>query len=113
MATDEEIMQLWNSFPKKTKASAQEIIKFYRLAEAEGEKAGRQAGIEAVGKELVSDATSEQPRAKAYSERGSEICAENPRNRGFIAGIMETPRVAPGNFGSLLARLKSRGFRDP
>ncbi len=73
--------------------------------------------------------TREQPRAKAYSERGSEIyvepagstirkecpcdCAENPRNRGFIVGITETPRVAPSNFGSLLARLKSRGFSDP
>ncbi len=71
----------------------------------------------------------EQPRAKAYSERGSEIyvepagstirkecpcdCAENPRNRGFIVGMMETPRVAPSNFGSRRTRLKSRGFSDP
>lgn len=52
MATDEEIIQLWGSLPKKTK-KADAIIRLYRMAENEG----RRAGISALEKELLSDST--------------------------------------------------------
>lgn len=54
MATEEEISQLWNSFPKKLKQE-EAIVRLYRLAEKEG----RQAGMSAMEKELLSDATIE------------------------------------------------------
>jgi hypothetical protein len=53
MATDEEIMQLYNSLPQKQQAES--IVSFYRLAEI----AGKQAAILEMEKELVSDATIE------------------------------------------------------
>ena len=53
MAADDEIGQLWDSFPEKMKQTPEAIIRFYRLAE----NAGNQAGILAVEKELLSDAT--------------------------------------------------------
>ena len=54
MATDEEILRLWATL-SKTGKSDESIIRFYRLAEY----AGRQAGLSAMEKELLTDATLE------------------------------------------------------
>ncbi len=54
MATDEEIIQLWNSFPKKMKED-DAIIRLYRLAEDTGKKESSLS----IEKELVSDSTIE------------------------------------------------------
>ena len=54
MASDEEIIQLWGSFPKK-KARSEAIIGLYRMAE----DAGKQVGLSALETELLSDATLE------------------------------------------------------
>ncbi|MEK6953573.1 MAG: hypothetical protein AABX01_01080 [Candidatus Micrarchaeota archaeon] len=54
MATDEEILQLWEKLPKK-KERAQDIVRLYRLAES----AGRQEAVLALEKELLLDATIE------------------------------------------------------
>ncbi|MDO8633745.1 MAG: hypothetical protein Q7K34_00440 [archaeon] len=54
MATDEEVMQLWNSFSGMKQPEA--IIRLYRLAE----DSGKQAGILTLEKELLSDATIEK-----------------------------------------------------
>lgn len=53
MATDNEILELWNSFSKGEENSSFAAIRFYRLAEKEG----KQAGVLALEKELLSDET--------------------------------------------------------
>ncbi|MFH1471249.1 MAG: hypothetical protein ABIF01_05855 [Candidatus Micrarchaeota archaeon] len=54
MATDDEIKRLWKNFPDKT-GETDAIVHLYRLAENEG----KQAGISAIEKELLSDSTIE------------------------------------------------------
>ena len=58
MATDEEILRVWGSLPNKMKRD-EAVIRLYRAAEEAGEMAARSAGIAAIGKELLSDATLE------------------------------------------------------
>ena len=53
--TDEEIIHFWSSFSKNMKP-AEAVVSLYHHAE----NAGRQAGISAVEKELLSDSTIEE-----------------------------------------------------
>jgi len=67
MSTDEEILKVWNGFsePEKKKNA---VISLYRTAE----EAGRQAGLAALEKELLSDDTIQDTLKNFGWGRGSK-----------------------------------------